>query len=214
MRRCKLITRVPRGADSWARTEVRSREAPGPNRTDPTRITTSREGTTDLRRIKDATPKGPKWSHLGTLSINPTAPLNYRISKEALLGRITRNMDKPMLIQKSWPEIRSISRSRTRRRKTSTSKSMEASPNRSTKIRKTVPFSVPPTIIFLRVATNFDNFLPHLRHIVNITDLNTWEVQSMSRITFDVRFECSVTPFTPNKCEMPHWSSSEWTSFS
>jgi hypothetical protein len=64
------------------------------------------------------------------------------------------------------------------------------------------------------VVTNFDNFFAKLRHIVNISDLSSWEVQSLSKITFDVRFVCSATPFTPNKCELPHWSSSEWTSFS
>ena len=207
MRRCKLLGRPPRGAGMWART-ARNKEAPDRNKTDQLRISTGK--TIDLRPTKAATLKGKIWSHPVTSSISPTAPLNYRISKEAVIGRITRNTPQ---ILKYWPEIRSISRSRTRRRKTSTSRSMEAIP-RSTKIRKTVPFSVPPTIIFLRVVTNFDNFLPKFRHIVNISDLSSWEVQSMSRITFDVRFECSATTFTPNKCERPHWSSSEWTSFS
>merc|ERR1712070_409534 len=119
----------------------------------------------DLLLTKDAKLKSPRLFPRESININLMVPLNYRINKEE-----AAEVKRP--IQRFWPGIRSVSQISKRKRRISTSKRLVANLTRSTLLRKTIPFSVPPTVIFFKVVANFDNFLPRYWHIVNITDVN------------------------------------------
>lgn len=154
MKRCKLLVRLPGSAGKWA---ISSKEVQVLSRIDQT-ISTNRRDHRGQRQTKVEMLRDLRYFPLGSSSINPTALL-HRINKEAVERR------RPIL--KYCLEIKLVSRTKTRRKKTSTLMSTTRL-LRSTRFRKTAPFSVAPlTIIFLRVVATIDNFLPSFRHIVN-----------------------------------------------